>query len=79
MDKYAVWGNPIAQSKSPKIHKIFAEQTAQQMEYIAILGDEQDFEQQLKRFFAEGGKGCNITAHLKSGLIGRLIGTVTAP
>lgn len=65
MDKYAVWGNPIAQSKSPQIHKIFAEQTAQQMEYIAILGDEQDFEQQLKRFFAEGGKGCNITAPFK--------------
>lgn len=65
MDKYAVWGNPIAQSKSPQIHKIFAEQTAQQMEYTAILGDEQDFEQQLKRFFAEGGKGCNITAPFK--------------
>lgn len=65
MDKYAVWGNPIAQSKSPQIHQIFAAQTAQQMEYTAILGDEQDFEQQLKGFFAEGGKGCNITAPFK--------------
>ncbi len=65
MDKYAVWGNPIAQSKSPQIHQFFAEQTAQQMEYSAMLGDEQDFEAQLKDFFAKGAKGCNITAPFK--------------
>ncbi|MDO5071612.1 MAG: shikimate dehydrogenase [Pasteurella multocida] len=65
MDKYAVWGNPIAQSKSPQIHQIFANQTQQQMEYVAILGDEQDFEQQLCVFFEKGAKGCNITAPFK--------------
>ena len=65
MDKYAVWGNPIAQSKSPQIHTVFAEQTAQQMEYVAMLGDEQDFEGQLRDFFAKGAKGCNITAPFK--------------
>ncbi|WP_131977024.1 shikimate dehydrogenase [Cricetibacter osteomyelitidis] len=65
MDKYAVWGNPIAQSKSPQIHKIFAEQTGQILEYGAMLGDEQNFEQQLKNFFAKGAKGCNITAPFK--------------
>ncbi|MDU8925011.1 shikimate dehydrogenase [Pasteurellaceae bacterium LIM206] len=65
MDKYAVWGNPIAQSKSPQIHKIFARQTGQEMEYGAMLGDEARFEQQLSAFFAEGAKGCNITAPFK--------------
>ncbi|QLB12111.1 shikimate dehydrogenase [Bisgaardia hudsonensis] len=65
MDKYAVWGNPIAQSKSPQIHRLFAEQTQQLMEYKAILGDEQRFEQQLSTFFKNGGKGCNITAPFK--------------
>ncbi|SUC10938.1 shikimate dehydrogenase [Pasteurella canis] len=65
MDTYAVWGNPIAQSKSPQIHKIFAEQTQQQMEYVAMLGDEQDFEQQLRVFFDKGAQGCNITAPFK--------------
>ncbi|ABR73715.1 shikimate dehydrogenase [Actinobacillus succinogenes] len=65
MDNYAVWGNPIKQSKSPQIHKIFAEQTKQCMEYKAILGDPEKFETELLRFFADGAKGCNITAPFK--------------
>lgn len=67
MDKYAVWGNPIAQSKSPLIHKQFAIQTNQSLEYTAILGDLVQFEQQLHDFFAdERVQGCNITAPFKS-------------
>ena len=65
MDKYAVWGNPIAQSKSPQIHKAFAEQTQQKMEYVAMLGDLIHFEPQLIEFFQQDGKGCNITAPFK--------------
>ncbi|WP_439259099.1 shikimate dehydrogenase [Lonepinella sp. BR2930] len=65
MDKYAVWGNPIAQSKSPLIHQFFAQQTSQKMEYVAILGDKIHFESQLLAFFAAGAKGCNITAPFK--------------
>ncbi|MFU2077296.1 shikimate dehydrogenase [Avibacterium endocarditidis] len=64
-DLYAVWGNPIAQSKSPQIHRVFAQQTQQDLDYVAMLGDEQQFEQQLLAFFAEGAKGCNITAPFK--------------
>ena len=65
MQHYAVWGNPIAQSKSPLIHRLFATQTQQTMEYVAKLGDLEDFEQQLQAFFAEGAQGCNITAPFK--------------
>ncbi|OFQ19440.1 MULTISPECIES: shikimate dehydrogenase [Haemophilus] len=65
MDLYAVWGNPIAQSKSPLIQSKLAEQTHQIMEYIAKLGDLDAFEQQLLAFFDEGAKGCNITAPFK--------------
>ena len=65
MQLYAVWGNPIAQSKSPLIHRLFAKQTQQTMEYVAKLGDLESFEQQLQAFFAEGAQGCNITAPFK--------------
>lgn len=65
MDKYAVWGNPIAQSKSPLIHQQFAEQTQQSLEYVAMLGDEVHFERQLMDFFLQGAKGCNITSPFK--------------
>ena len=65
MDLYAVWGNPIAQSKSPLIQSQLAAQTHQAIEYIAKLGDLDAFEQQLLAFFEEGAKGCNITSPFK--------------
>lgn len=65
MNKYAVWGNPIAQSKSPRIHQLFGEQTQKNIEYVAKLGDETLFEQQLQQFFAQGASGANITAPFK--------------
>lgn len=65
MNQYAVWGNPIAQSKSPRIHQLFAEQTNKSIEYRAKLGDEIEFEKQLTAFFDSGAKGANITAPFK--------------
>lgn len=65
MDKYIVVGNPIAQSKSPDIHALFAEQTKQNMEYDRLLVADGDFEHTIKAFFKRGGKGLNITAPFK--------------
>jgi shikimate dehydrogenase len=65
MDQYAVFGNPIKHSKSPFIHTLFAKQTAQQMVYKAIEAPTDDFENTLAQFFANQGKGCNITVPFK--------------
>ena len=64
-DKYAVFGNPIAHSKSPDIHRQFAEQTGQSLSYQKQLVDEQGFDEAADAFFADGGKGLNITVPFK--------------
>lgn len=64
-DLYAVFGNPINHSKSPVIHRQFADQTSQDMNYSKQLVDEGQFEAAAKAFFEQGGKGLNITVPFK--------------
>ena len=64
-DRYAVFGHPIKHSKSPRIHRMFAEQTGQALDYSAVEVPAEQFETAVAAFFAEGGKGLNCTVPLK--------------
>ena len=64
-DKYAVIGNPISHSKSPLIHKMFAEQTGQDISYEAIEAPLDGFSSTIQRLRDESYKGCNITLPFK--------------
>ena len=64
MDRYAVVGNPIAHSKSPLIHSMFAQQTGEQLSYEALLAPLDDFAGALREFLQEG-RGVNITVPFK--------------
>jgi shikimate dehydrogenase len=65
VDLYAVAGNPINHSKSPVIHRRFAEQTGQAMHYGTLMPELGEFAKAAKAFFAAGGKGMNITVPFK--------------
>lgn len=64
-DRYAVIGNPIAQSKSPVLHAAFARQTGQDLTYEAILAPLDGFPESVRQFMCEGGKGMNVTVPFK--------------
>jgi shikimate dehydrogenase len=70
-DRYAVFGHPIGHSKSPRIHALFAEQTHQELIYVARDVDLPAFEPAIDAFFGdEGGRGINCTLPLKEAAFG---------
>lgn len=64
-DRYCVFGNPIAHSKSPAIHARFAANTAQDMSYEALLAPLDGFAATVRAFMAAGGRGANVTVPFK--------------
>ncbi|MBC8023845.1 MAG: shikimate dehydrogenase, partial [Burkholderiales bacterium] len=65
MDRYVVMGNPVAHSLSPTIHSAFARATGEAIAYARLLVPVGDFETRARRFFAEGGRGANVTLPFK--------------
>ena len=65
MDLYRVIGNPVSHSQSPWIHTRFAALTGQTLQYDKQRVPVDGFVSAVQQFFAEGGRGCNVTVPFK--------------
>ena len=63
--RFAVMGNPVAHSRSPQIHHLFAQQFDIAIDYERIQVDVGGFDQAVSHFAAHGGAGLNITLPYK--------------
>ncbi len=64
-DIYAVFGNPITHRKSPLIHEQFARNSGQDLVYVRVQPELEQFAKMLISFFRMGGKGLSITVPFK--------------
>ena len=65
VDRYAVVGNPVAHSLSPRIHASFATQTGQDLSYEAIEIPIGAFEKGIRDLQQQGYLGVNVTVPFK--------------
>jgi len=75
-DRYAVIGHPVQHSRSPFIHARFAAQCGHALTYATIDATPGQFESVARGFFADGGKGLNVTLPHKEAAA-RLADTLT--
>jgi shikimate dehydrogenase len=69
IDRYAVFGYPVAHSQSPYIHAAFAQQTGQTLQYERRECPPDAFATRLRSWVADGRdgpvRGCNVTMPFK--------------
>jgi len=65
-DRYGVMGYPVSHSRSPVIHRLFALQTGQNLQYELLQVTPEKLETAIRQFQRTGGKGLNITVPHKS-------------
>ena len=78
MLKLAVFGHPVAHSRSPEIHARFARDAGLEVRYERIDCPAGTLAEALTRFRAEGGRGCNLTVPLKAEGLGLASGASEA-
>ena len=66
IDRYGVMGYPVSHSRSPVIHRLFALQTNQHIQYEPLEVAPDRLEAAVRQFQRTGGKGLNITVPHKS-------------
>ncbi|NIA26740.1 MAG: shikimate dehydrogenase [Desulfobulbaceae bacterium] len=72
IDRYGVMGYPVSHSRSPVIHRLFALQTEQNLQYELLQVAPDKLETAIRQFQRTGGKGLNITVPHKSA-VARLV------
>jgi len=65
IEQFAVIGNPIAHSRSPELHQLFAQQTGKRLHYTKLLAPLDGFTATVDSFRLQGGRGLNVTAPFK--------------
>ncbi len=76
IDRYGVMGYPVSHSRSPVIHRLFAQQTQQELQYELLQVSPSKLERAVLQFGRTGGKGLNITVPHKSEVT-RLVGDMS--
>jgi shikimate dehydrogenase len=66
VDRYGVMGYPVSHSRSPVIHRLFALQTGQNLQYELLQVSPDKLIPAIRDFAAAGGRGLNITVPHKS-------------
>jgi shikimate dehydrogenase len=66
IDRYGVMGYPVSHSRSPVIHRLFALQTGQHMQYELLQVPPDKLSSAIQIFRRAGGKGLNVTVPHKS-------------
>ncbi len=65
-DLYGLFGHPVSHSLSPQIHERFAQQTGQDLRYVAVDVAAGEFNHEAEQFHRSGGLGLNVTLPYKT-------------
>jgi len=77
IERYGVMGYPVSHSRSPVIHRLFALQVGQNLQYELLQVAPEKLEAAVRQFQRTGGKGLNITVPHKSA-VARLVDHTSA-